>query len=151
MRSTRCRCSSGLSAAPKARLRASSTRYGSCEAVRCRAGAYVTASWPLPAIHLRLCEDDGCAVKPAHDGVVLRRSHSVNTGPGHGSLRGRRRLRHEGAPAAERRDVARAADGGGLDQKAFDAGTVREPDRSDRQRRRDSGDEFPERCRRQRP
>src|SRR4051794_3032133 len=29
----------GRSAAPSARLRASSTRYGSCEAVRCRAGA----------------------------------------------------------------------------------------------------------------
>jgi DNA-binding GntR family transcriptional regulator len=60
-------------------------------------------------------------------------------------------LRHERAPAAERRDVARAFDRHGLHHKALHASSIREPYRADPKRRRDGGDEFAERCRRQCP
>src|SRR5207244_3211145 len=63
----------------------------------------------------------------------------------------RRLLRHERAPAAERRDIARAVDIGGLDDEAFYAAAIGEPYRPDRQRRRDRSDEFSERGRGQGP
>src|SRR2546427_302149 len=47
--------------------------------------------------------------------------------------------------------VAGAVDVGGFDDKSFHAAAILQTHRPDRQRRRDRGDEFSERCRRQRP
>ena len=58
---------------------------------------------------------------------------------------------HEGAPAAEARNIARADDALRFDQEAFDAAPIAKRDRADRQRRRDRRDKTTEAFRGQGP
>ena len=120
---------------------ATSTRSTRC---RCRLAYHLRVIPASPGANpeCRLAESAishselACFAAPRNDGA---RTHTAAA------------LRHIRAPAAERRDVARAAERRGLDDEALDAAAVGQTDRADRQRRRHRGDELAEGRRRQRP